>query len=240
MKSKSDDSELGRPDPYEELIPQYRFVPIMNYENINSEELAQKLSSDYDGFIITSQRAVDSLKIVLANMDPGDRAKVLQLPVYTVGPATAERLKILQFTKVLGENSGNGVALGHEILADPGLKPHSRFLFAAGEVHRRQLPDMLLERGHNVDTVIVYRTQGNLNIRSALENEVANDDWIVFFSPSYTQPVLEFLRDSQTKVNLAAIGPTTEEYLQREGFIVSATAAKPSAQSLKDALHKSI
>lgn len=235
LKNRSDDAELGRPDPYEEHIPDYRFVPIMDYENIGLAELAHELATPFDGIVITSQRAVDSLKIVLAELDAADRATVLAKPVYTVGPTTAARLRTLQFRQVHGADSGNGVALAREMLAG-GVKPHSRLLFVAGEVHRRQLPDALAAAGHAVTTLVVYRTVGNPNITDALDQLVEDNDWIVFFAPSHTQPVLNFLRHTNKRVRLASIGPTTQQFLHDEGFAVAATAAKPSAEALRDAI----
>lgn len=234
LKNRSDDSDYKRPDPYEQECSECVFVPIMTYKNINLVESTQDLSDivNYDGIIVTSQRAVDAIKLVLYGLPE----TVYEKPVYTVGPTTAHRLEVLGFSNVIGADTGNGVALAQLMLST--LKKPSTFLFLAGEIHRRNLPDKLMDAGHSVHTRIVYYTEPDCEVGSRLKHVVNPGDWIVFFSPSHTDRVLEFIRETDIKFKLAAIGPTTEEFLREHNFTVDATAKDPSAAGLIKAINE--
>lgn len=233
LKKRSDDVELNRLDPYEQEYSDCVFVPIMDYKNINLDETKHDLLNyhKFDGIVVTSQRAVDAIKSVL----PEVSQSVFNKPIYTVGPTTAHRLKKLGFNNVIGDESGNGVALAQLMISD--LKTPSNFLFLAGEIHRRNLPDRLEKAGHSVVTRIVYYTEPDANVEENLLKHTSSGDWIVFFSPSHTDRALEFVKNSTTpNVNLAAIGPTTEEFLRQHNLTVSATASDPSAAGLMRAI----
>lgn len=234
LKNRSEDADLERADPYEETLGNIEFIPIMYYHNVCVEELKAALADQlhYDGIIVTSQRAVDAMKCVLHEVP----ASCLEKPIFTVGPTTAKRLKALNFSNVEGSDSGNGIALASHIIAT--VPEASNFLFLAGEIHRRQLPDRLIEAGHSVTTRIVYRTTPNAHVGEFIREKVSNEDWIVFFSPSHTQEVLEALRTIDKVVNLAAIGPTTNTFLKDAGFPVKATACDPTARGLKLAIEQ--
>lgn len=233
LKRRSDDVELNRPDPYEQEYPGCVFVPIMDYKNINLDATKHDLlnSDKIDGIIVTSQRAVDAIKSVLSEVPQSVYSK----PIYTVGPTTAQRLEKLGFTNVMGAESGNGVALAQSMIAN--LKTPSNFLFLAGEIHRRNLPDKLEAAGHSVVTRIVYYTEPDSDVEANLHKYVQAGDWIVFFSPSHTDRAIEFVKNPETpNAKLAAIGPTTEEFLRQHNLTVNATAGDPSAVGLMKAI----
>lgn len=236
LKNRSEDTDLARADPYEKALDAVEFIPIMDYHNVNVEELKAALTNQlrYDGIIVTSQRAVDAMKCVLHEIPQS----ILSKHIYTVGPTTAKRLEALNFTNVQGSDSGNGIALASHMIAT--VPKGSKFLFLAGEIHRRQLPDRLMEAGHSVTTSIVYRTTPNAHVGELIRKRVSHGDWIVFFSPSHTHEVLEALRTTDKRIHLAAIGPTTHTFLKESGFSVNAIAPDPTAHGLKQAIEQSL
>lgn len=235
LKNRTEDHSGGAgADPYETALGRAVFVPIMHYEPIHLSELVRAVSANHDALIVTSQRAVDALSSVLPKLP----SRVFEIPTYTVGPATAERLKRLRFAHVFGSDSGNGIALAKQIICTSSGR--RKFLFLAGEIHRRQLPDMLVSAGNEVDTLIVYKTvPANVEI----EPRPNPTDWIVFFSPSHADGIVADLRQLHAQgmptPKVAAIGPTTQEYLQSQGLAVDAVARTPTAEGLKCAIDES-
>ncbi|PRT53338.1 Uroporphyrinogen-III synthase [Wickerhamiella sorbophila] len=232
LKARSDDSEYGRPDPYEANIDNVRFIPIMKFEPVNFEGLCNHLSCEtqYDGVIVTSQRAVDVLKNAFALID--NCQHFCDLPAYTVGPTTANRLELIGFKHVYGAETGNGRVLAEKMVHV--LQEKQRLLFLAGEVHRDILPRELTAAGHQIDKIIVYRTEC-YNYQKEL-SQIKNGDWVVFFSPSHIDQALNELRKRQLDVKIAAIGPTTHQFLLDNGFEVDAVAESPTAECLRDAM----
>ena len=229
LKNRSEDSEFGLQDEYDACLDCI-FVSVMVYECINIQQLIQQVNS-YDSIIVTSQRAVDALKYILPQV------KVLDKPVYTVGPATARRLKTIGFTKVYGEESGNGKELAKYM--NSTIEKPTSFLFLAGEVHRKLLPDELIKHGHKVYTQIVYKTVPTV-LDNYFSTHLLHNDWVVFFSPGYSDKVLKELRvleQQGIKARIADIGTTTAEYLESQGFKVDAVATSQSDQVLKAVLN---
>lgn len=233
LKSRSDDAEVGRPDPYEEIFgANMLFVPILRFRPFNIPALIETLTDKlefHDALIVTSQRAVDSLKIALTSLD--NIESLVNRPVYTVGPTTASRLKTLGFKDVRGEESGTGKLLAKSILNETTVK--RRFLFLAGEVHRAELPNQLSEAGNDVQTQVVYRSEPT-DYRSQLRT-IKDGDWMVFFSPSHSLAAVE-LAKTRPSVRVAAIGPTTKSFLDENQVAVSAMAPKPSPEALASAI----
>lgn len=232
LKARSDDTEYGRADPYEENIENVHFIPIMKFEPVDFDGLCSHLScqNSYDGVIVTSQRAVDVLKNAFAQIE--NCQQFCDLPAYTVGPTTAKRLELIGFKHVYGAETGNGRVLAGKMV--DMLNTKQKLLFLAGEVHRDLLPQELIAAGHQIDKVIVYKTEC-YNYQNEL-SQIKNGDWVVFFSPSHVEQALEELRKRQLAVKIAAIGPTTHQFLLDNGFTVDAVAESPTAESLKDAM----
>lgn len=233
LKNKTEDGEVGRKDPYEQHLEDSRFIPILSYVPVDFDNLVEQLKSpDFDSVIVTSQRAVDVLKQALDGIEDNT---ILKKPAYTVGPATAERLKLAGFETVYGAHTGNGHILATEMVET--LENPSRFLFLAGEVHRKELPTRLRDANHEVETVVVYRTEP-IEFVNDLKTSLQEDDWIVFFSPSFTDEIMGVLKEQnkRKRIRIAAIGPTTRDHLKENGIEVHAMAEKPSAESLAKAI----
>lgn len=163
----------------------------------------------YGGIIFTSQRAVDAFATVIAKLDPAkiDAMFDKDMPIYVVGPATANGARALGLPgEVVGEESGNGEALAkfildwHQTLAPDATYLDGRklpLLFLVGEQRRDIIPktlqseDLLAFDRIPVREVVVYETGESTTfeedftdlIRQAKSARI-QEQWVVVFSPS--------------------------------------------------------
>lgn len=162
----------------------------------------------FGGIIFTSQRAVEAFTMIVNELDPEQKKKLLpgQLPLYAVGPATARGLRALKLDcPVLGEETGNGEALAkfmlnhYNNLPSSQTRPQDRklpLLFMVGEQRRDIIPNTLQslslpeEQRIDVHEVVVYETGEMQSFASNLETLLDAHDhrgierqWVVVFSP---------------------------------------------------------
>jgi uroporphyrinogen-III synthase len=187
-----------------------------------SPEVPEKLrkatnnpAKKYGGVIFTSQRAVDAFRQVVARLEPAklDQYFDHQMPMYVVGPATANGVRDLGLPcPVVGEESGNGDALARFILEH--RKALSRevthlegrtlpLLFLVGEQRRDIIPktlqsdDLPAEERTPVVELVVYETGEMATfeedfttlLAKASEAKVA-EQWVVVFSPQGCEAML--------------------------------------------------
>lgn len=135
------------------------------------------------------------------------------LPLYTVGPATARSLttlrdKHLPSCSIHGEDTGTGEKLAHHMLQHyktlhPAADPNPSLLFLVGEQRRDIIPKTLMDPslpGHQripVEEIVVYET-GEMasfegDFRSAVQSSGEGVLWVVVFSPSGCEAMLRVL-----------------------------------------------
>ncbi|XP_069467603.1 uroporphyrinogen-III synthase isoform X3 [Ambystoma mexicanum] len=164
------DNETGS-DPYIEELKSHgleaTLIPVLSFEFVSLQSFFAKLShpEHYGGLIFTSPRAVEAVKLCLAENDK--KKAWIQLketwnskPVYVVGKATA----------VLEES--------------PESSP---LLFPCGSIKREVLPKILRAKNISLECVTVYQTGQHPNIQESLEkyfSQVGIPKSITFFSPS--------------------------------------------------------
>lgn len=234
-------------DSYEEELQArnepFCFFPVLEHSLVDNHSLGsflQEQQSSADALIVTSQRAVEALNLCK------ERSSWLNKPIYTVGPATAKVITDAGFVDVRGgTNAGDGSILADLIINDHqnGEKLDS-ILFLTGETRRDIIPRKLNEYpGITLQERIVYKTQelDGLRVKFGQYLNSLQDDasiWIVFFSPSGSDSIIDLLKSmpASQSIKLAAIGPTTYDYLTRNGFSVAAVAEKPHAPSLAKAI----
>lgn len=222
-------------DPYLGL-PGVEFVPVLNHTFIDLPALDQYLACSEakgaEAVVVTSQRAVEALSQT-ANVE-----NILNKPVFTVGPATADRLRDCGFLNVKGENTGNGQTLSDEVLPQ---QPYSKYIFFTGVVHRDIIPKKLESMGATVIQKVVYDTTSRKDCTERLREKVgqAGDrtPWVVFFSPSGVKEIVEELQNfPRDSFKIASIGPTTEAYLRENQLIPDCVSEKPTPQHLHQAI----
>lgn len=229
----------------------------------------------YGGIVFTSQRAVDAFATVIAKLDPEKIDKMFDkdMPIYVVGPATANGVKALGLPcPIIGEQTGNGEALAKFILEwHATLSREVTFLegrklpllFLVGEQRRDIIPKLLQsEEVHPLDRikmteVVVYETgematfeEDFTSLVRAAKTKRVKKQWIAVFSPQGCEamlnglgwldeksgqfsPALREVVSGGMETRIAAIGPTTREYLVQEfGFEPDVQAEKPSPEGL--------
>ncbi|XP_069095805.1 uroporphyrinogen-III synthase isoform X6 [Pleurodeles waltl] len=242
------DNELG-PDPYVEELGLLGFeaalIPVLSFEFVSLQSLFEKITcpEDYGGLIFTSPRAVEAVKLCLAENDKNEawikslKEKWQSKPVYVVGKATALLVSEIGLVPQ-GEDSGNAEKLAALICSriSPGSSP---LLFPCGYIKREVLPKILREKSISMESLVVYQTAQHPAIKESLRNyflQAGIPASITFFSPSGVKFCLGHIQalsgDSINHIKFAAIGPTTAEALTAEGVRVSCTAKNPTPQDL--------
>lgn len=238
-------------DPYRREFNEHSletfFVPLLTHQPINHDQIVQFITSqeyieNFKAFIITSQRCIESLDIVLSSIEEKNiLCKILSKPAYTVGPATYEVLSKLGFKDIRGgDKAGNGSVLSDLIVSDPLFQnENKKILFLTGEIRKDIIPRRLISAGFDLKELVAYRTNVLDDVverySSLYKKLCTNDDgqnWIVFFSPQGTEYITEHLARQEQQFKIASIGPTTEAYLLEKGIKPDLVAKKPNSVSL--------
>lgn len=237
-------------DPYEAIFMEngYNpvFVPVLDHAMVNSEALFETCNhspaTTFSGLIVTSQRSVEAIGTTLPRLT--DASDLLNMPIYTVGPATCQAIRNLGFTNVLGSDSGNGDALASFILDTRALDESRPLFFVVGDKRRDIITKRMKSANVELHELVVYETVTASTFpkdfaaatgASAAETLVV--EWIVFFSPAGADVALSYIKQHQTSTRIATIGPTTQEYLvQQWGIQPAVVSSKPDAASLYESL----
>ena len=165
--------------------------------------------------VVTSRRSLDALQHHFLTNPDAEVSLVqdlLALPLYTVGPATAQVAHELGFTTVLGQDSGNATALAESLISSSSSPPvvsvvdedSLPLLILAGDRRRPELTSILTNARVDFKEIIVYRTISEplpvnfflkQTAKEAEEQEEQEElfdskegdsvpTWCVFFSPS--------------------------------------------------------
>ncbi|ODV84975.1 hypothetical protein CANARDRAFT_8108 [[Candida] arabinofermentans NRRL YB-2248] len=229
-----------------------QFLPLLKHSPLNKPEILQFLKSeeyinDYQALIVTSQRCIEVLDDLVHTLQEEKFEHIdtlLSKPSYTVGPTTAHFLAKLGFKDIRGgKDAGNGMILSDIIVNDPLFtnSNNKKILFLTGEIRRDIIPKRLKSENYQLLELVSYRTEPLDNIYEryieAHNSMVEEDDnWVVFFSPQGTEEIIQYMKKSKRFFKLASIGPTTEEYLLKEGLTPHIVARKPDATSLFDSI----
>ncbi|MCJ1302003.1 hypothetical protein MMC08_004804 [Hypocenomyce scalaris] len=213
------------------------FVPVLEH-SYNSAALAHvkgllcngsfgSQNPKYGGLIFTSQRAVEAFTSVVTSLassclsPPANPPLAeLNIPLYTVGPATSRALTAvrdahLPLCTVEGAESGNGEALAHFILSNytgraqfqnsnTALPKRLPLLFLVGEQRRDIIPRTLQSSTHqpedriDVEELVVYETGVMASFAEDFctvlaRTGEANCRWVVVFSPTGCKGMLREL-----------------------------------------------
>lgn len=253
------------------------FLQVLDTRFTNERELLQLIAdgpqqADIGGVIVTSSRAAEAWTAAVQRIremenDKSDSVSWKNIPFFVVGRATETALKNCvecSYAPNLihgAEHTGSGEALAqyiivnHKPASDSDLE-HRQLLYLTGDKNRETIPEILGDGGFSLRRLQVYETAAvdDLMKRSvekmeALTASSQETPWVVFFSPSTAEAVLDAIPDSRcastesdslsfrnSSLRLASIGSTTREYLMSRGLAVDASSGKPSADSLSQAI----
>lgn len=237
-------------DPYENILKRedikHSFIPLLTHKHIPEKciNLFKEEIDNIDYLIITSQRAVEALEqSILPALSESIINKILNKPIFTVGPATADFLKRIGFNDIKGGiNAGNGSILSDLIIEQPDekYKTNKKGMFLVGEIRKDVIPRKLIPKGYDLTEVEVYATKAMENIKERFDAKMDQDNedivnYVVFFSPQGTDDIIK--SDFSNSV-VISIGPTTKDYLEKNHINVKGVCQKPNADSLIELLNE--
>lgn len=206
------------------VAPLINFAPT-NDQTALDEALAELSAGAFDWLTITSATTVD---VLFAH-----RTKIPRTTkIAAVGETTAAALESVGYDVALipdKDNSAEGMA--KQIIA---LEPEPRrILTLRSEIAKPMLTKKLIKAGHDVRSVVAYRTVGvpvTDRIRRDVENGRINA--ILVTSGSVATQVREQFADIPDTTLLAAIGPRTAKDAARAGLPVSVIADRQTVDAL--------
>jgi uroporphyrinogen III methyltransferase / synthase len=197
----------------------------------------------FDWILLTSQNAVRFL--VQRWRELGHDVKTMQTPrpfVATVGPATSQAALDAGLLVNFTASRRTGLALAQELR---GSIDGRTVLVPRSDRGDEEFPKALREMGAQVTDVVAYRTAApdSLDPNLLIRVHRARVNAIVFASPSAYHNLgdaigAERLADVSSKVDFAAIGPTTARAIRDAGARVAIEANEASAAGLADSIVK--
>lgn len=209
-------------------------APLINFAPTNDQAaldvaLEQLAAGAFDWLTVTSATTVDVLFAHRAVVPRTTR-------IAAVGETTAAALQAVGYEVSLvpeQDNSAEGMA---EQLIALETEPR-RILALRSEIAKPVLSVQLSNAGHDVSSVVAYRTVGvpvTERIRRDVENGRINA--ILITSGSVAEQVREQFPEIPDETLLAAIGPRTARDAERAGLPVSVVADRQTVDALIDAV----
>ena len=185
---------------------------------------------DFSAIIFTSKVAVDHFFRLLNEMR-------IEMPpdtkYFCVGEATSKYLQ--KYIVIRKRKLFVGERRAIDLLPFMTRHKHEKYLFPCSNVHRRELPTRMREKGMDLTESVIYKTV-NADL-SDLENIFY--DMICFFSPSGIKSLYyNFPNFKQNDTRIAVFGPTTAKEAQKEGLRLDVVAPKPNMPSMTAAIEK--
>ncbi|WP_210480042.1 uroporphyrinogen-III synthase [Naasia sp. SYSU D00948] len=211
-------------------------APMINFASTGDapalEEALRRLSAgEFDWMTVTSATTVDVLSSHRVAVPERTR-------IAAVGETTAAALVATGYRVDFVPSEDNSAAgllrEWSEMLDGPGRQ---RVLALRSDIAKPVLTDGLRELGHDVESVVAYRTVG-VPVDEAIRRDVAEGrvDAILVTSGSVAHQVQQQLGPIPESTLLACIGPRTAADARAAGLRVDLVAAERSAESLIQSL----
>lgn len=211
-------------------------APLIDFASTRDPEtldaaLAALEAGKYDWLTVTSATTVDVLFAHGTRIPAATR-------VAAVGETTAAALQAVGYRVDLVPDRDNSAAgMADQLIA---LEPEpKRFLALRSEIAKPMLSKRLTAAGHDVHSVVAYRTVG-VPVTERIARDVANGriNAILVTSGSVAEQVrLQFPNIPHATV-IAAIGPRTAKDAKRSGLDVDVVAAQQTVDSLIEAVSR--
>ena len=224
-------------------VPSIRFSPL---EDSAPWQLALENRDGFSHLIFSSITAVDTFASLCSRAGITLDSWLPNCTVCASGAATAAALEGYGFTEIMVSSGSTGSDFAPEFIEKEKPGPETRILLPGSEIARGELAAGLRRCGAQVEEVAIYRTCTEEPARAAPLLEALErgetPQAITFASPSAVKGFLDLcgeqglglLEDSSVKI--ISIGPTTSEDIRARGLEVSAQAARPTTESIIDAL----
>lgn len=247
-------------DEYESQLQshgyQVKFIPTLSHSTESVKQLAELIAAGpgnqhIGGVVFCSQRAVETWSeanrvAMSTTMTAETTAAWRRIPVLVVGPKTAEQLERLEFfsdrAQWIVANRASDLADKIQSTQQQQQQQHKQqLLFLAGDKRRDELPMRMADMNIPMKEIRAYATCAHPDLSGALkelEEQFGTNDWVVFFSPSGVKYVQQITTSLFKDTKIAAIGPTTADYISSQQYPVHATAEQPKPEYLADAIVK--
>ncbi len=197
------------------IAPLIDFAPAAD-ENALDVALGELAEGRFDWLSVTSATTVDVLFAHQVVVPPSTR-------IAAVGVTTAQALTAAGYEVALVPDQDNSATdLAARIIAEEGMP--RRILSLRGEHSKPLLADRLREAGHDVRSIVAYRTVG-VPVSDRVQQDVRSGrvNAILVTSASVAQQVREQFPDIPAATLLVAIGSQTAQDAAQVGLMVSET-----------------
>lgn len=210
------------------VAPLINFAPTTDQDALDAA-LAQLADGQFDWLTVTSATTVDVLFAHRAVIPRTTK-------VAAVGETTAAALQAVGYEVALVPDEDNSAAgMAAQLIAlEPGPR---RILTLRSEIAKPVLARSLVDAGHDVRSVVAYRTVGvPVTDRIRRDVESGRINAILVTSGSVAAQVREQFPQIPGTTLLAAIGPRTAKDAREAGLSVSVIADRQTVDALIDAV----
>lgn len=212
------------------IAPLINFAPSTDQATLE-EALADLAAGEFDWVTLTSATTVDVLYAYRAVIPATTR-------VAAVGETTAAALSAVGYRVDLvpdNDNSAGGMAT--QMI---GLEPEPRrILTLRSEIAKPVLTRRLTEAGHDVRSVVAYRTVGvPVTERIAHDVQTGRINAILVTSGSVAEQVREQFPEIPVETVIAAIGPRTAKDARKVGLGIHVVAREQTVSGLIEAVSR--
>lgn len=209
-------------------------APLINFASTNDQasldEALVKLADGYfDWLTITSATTVDVLFAHRATVPASTK-------IAAVGETTAAALQAVGYhVSLLPDEDNSAEGMARKLIAVESAP--KRILTLRSEIAKPLLTRSLIAAGHDVSSVVAYRTVG-VPVTERILRDVENGriNAILVTSGSVAEQVREQFPDIPDTTLLAAIGPRTAKDAKKAGLPISVVADKQTVDALIDAV----
>jgi uroporphyrinogen-III synthase len=160
-----------------------------------------------------------------------------------VGPATEKALRDYHLDADLVAAQPDAIALGRELMSKYNVE-NQKLVIATGNLAGSELPRLLMEEGLAIVDILKVYSTGERSVAEApeaAEFRRRGADALVFASPSAVESFMHQAASLRPEAGarqpkVIAVGPTTADAVRRAGIPLAATAASPTAKSIRDAV----
>jgi uroporphyrinogen III methyltransferase / synthase len=222
------------------ILPTVSFAPPSDWQQVDS---ALRAIREFDWILLTSQNAGRFLAQRVRELKLDPQVLEAEKPsIAAVGSATGQAAAEAGFRVDYTAQERSGEGLARELQAS--LRDRRVLLPRSDRVDDR-LSNWLREAGASVTEVVAYRTAPPKTLDVSIVDRVqrAEVDAIVFASPSAYHNLSDVmgskcLAELSSRVDFAAIGPTTARALREAAARVMIEANESSAAGLAEAIAK--
>jgi Uroporphyrinogen-III synthase len=206
------------------IAPLINFAPSIDQATLETA-LADLAAGQFDWVTLTSATTVDVLYAYRATIPANTK-------VAAVGETTAAALTAVGYRVDLVPDEDNSAAgMASQLIA---LEPEPRrILTLRSEIAKPVLTRRLTEAGHDVHSVVAYRTVGvPVSEKVAADVKSGRINAILVTSGSVAEQVHEQFPEIPAETVIAAIGPRTAKDARKAGLGVSVVAREQTVDGL--------